>query len=278
MFRASNHPSPATIPRSRTEPDDLHSPTDDLQPVESAPVRPVCFQDAIPGQHQSPDEAGNHERDARQIDFEGWSQLPPPTNKPDRRTQCPTRHAAPRWRPGRSRAVMLNSGDTAGHFRRRLQVASCQEAGQLFSMLLPPDALPSQNPRPAPERRDRETVWLMWDAGVGCKRRPGQPTSGGSGHFPSRRDCEPTLLLGVAVVQLRELRLRRVGRKVRLDDLIKPGVVLIDRVPDLDYRDTTVFHYGVVGNKAVSFTLRWHGSSGDLVVHLGGHAGHVMLL
>ena len=30
MFRASNHPSPATIPRSRTEPDDLHSPTDDF--------------------------------------------------------------------------------------------------------------------------------------------------------------------------------------------------------------------------------------------------------
>src|ERR1035438_5479666 len=86
------------------------------------------------------------------------------------------------------------------------------------------------------------------------------------------------LLLGVAVVQLRELGLRRVGREVRLDDLIEPGVVLIDRVLDLNYRDATVFHDGVVGNKAVSLTLRWHGSSGDLIVRLGGHAGRVMLL
>src|SRR5436305_4710503 len=65
---------------------------------------------------------------------------------------------------------------------------------------------------------------------------------------------------------------------MRLDDLVEPGVVLIDRLPDLDHRDAAVFHDGVVSNEAIGFLLRRHRSRGDLVVHVGGHAGGVMLL
>src|SRR5438105_1116734 len=65
---------------------------------------------------------------------------------------------------------------------------------------------------------------------------------------------------------------------MRLDDLVEPGVVLIDRVPDLDHRDAAVFHDGVVSNEAIRLLLRRHRSRGDLVVHVGGHAGGVMLL
>src|SRR5947207_7913380 len=65
---------------------------------------------------------------------------------------------------------------------------------------------------------------------------------------------------------------------MRLDDLVEPGVVLIDRLPDLDHGDAAVFHDGVVSNEAIRLTLRRQRSSGDLVVHLGGHARRVMLL
>src|SRR5580698_1351765 len=86
------------------------------------------------------------------------------------------------------------------------------------------------------------------------------------------------LLLGVAVVYLGEGGRRRVGREVGLDDLIEPGVVLTDGVPDLDHRDTAVFHDGVVSYKAVGLALRRHGSRGDLVVHVGGHTRRMMPL
>src|ERR1043165_5543551 len=64
---------------------------------------------------------------------------------------------------------------------------------------------------------------------------------------------------------------------MRPDDLVEPGVVLIDRVPDLDHRDAAVFRAGVVSNEAIRFLLRRHRSRGDLVVHvsvtqdIGGH-------
>ena len=57
------------------------------------------------------------------------------------------------------------------------------------------------------------------------------------------------LLLRVAVVQLRELGLRSVGGQMRFDNLIEPGVVLIDGVPNLNDRDAAVFHDGEVGDE-----------------------------
>ena len=142
-------------------------------------------------------------------------------------------------------------------------------------------------PWPVTARRTRREYERLVSKLVLLAVLVGEVTSStGTAPAPTSRSARPPLsrgsagagLLDVGVVQLGELGVRRIGGEVRLHDLVEPGVVKIDRIPDLDDRDAAVLHDRVVSDEALGLSLGGEGFRGDLVLHLGGHAGHVMLL
>src|ERR1700730_9674317 len=68
------------------------------------------------------------------------------------------------------------------------------------------------------------------------------------------------------------------GGEMRLDGRIEPGIVVVDRLPDLDHCDAVALDDGVMGDEPLSVLLGVHDPGGDLVVRLLGHAGCVVLL
>ena len=91
-----------------------------------------------------------------------------------------------------------------------------------------------QRTRAWPQTRFPRTSGAMFSCAkprTGAGGRPLHPSTvrpGGPGSNAQTAGLRTALLLDVAVVQLRELGFGGVGGQVRLDDLVEPGVVLID--------------------------------------------------